>query len=279
MSAPRVHRPGLGTPTPAESGFDPLADAEVRAAGFRPAKQIMGTTVFRLATRGMWNCGATPFAMRQRLPVLEVPVIQDIRARCRRTAYERLAEETVAAGGVGAVGVRLGIGTMGEAGHEYLALGTAVHTAGRVRPARPFLCGLGGRRFAALIRGGWVPCGIAVGVGVTIRHDDIRTRLAGFSFGNQELPAWTEMVSMARARARQMLLEDCARIGGEGIVLHENDLSLTGHECVRTARNWMSESSDVQDHMATAVLTGTAVVPFAAGAETAPPRLVVRLDR
>lgn len=269
----RLTRPG-----PFESGLDLAGERALRAAGFTPAKQVMGTTVFRLATKGMWNCGAKPFAIGQHLVTNEVVPMQDAHTHCRRLAFERLAAEAATTAADGVVGTTLRLDPIAELGHEYLALGTAVRSTGRVRPPRPFVCGFSAGGFAASIRAGWVPCGMAVGVGVTVRHDDIRTRFKGISTANQELPAWTEMISLARWRARQTLLEDCARIGAEGLVVQQNSLSFSHHTCARTARNYLNEDSDVQDFMATVTMWGTGVVPFTARAAGAPPEFVLDLN-
>lgn len=269
----RLTRPG-----PFESGLTVEGERALRAAGFAPTRRVMGTTVFRLSSKGMWNCGATPFAIGQNLHTQEVVPMQEAHAYCRRLAFERVAQECAGAGSDGVVGTRLDVQTVGDVGHEYLAIGTAVRSGGSVRPPRPFVSALSSKRFTALLRAGWIPVGMAVGVGVTVRHDDVKTRLSGMSFANQEMPAWTEMIATARWRAREMLIADCARIGAEGLVLHHNTMNFSHHECTRTARNYLSESSDVQDFMATVTMWGTGVVQFAAPSADATPDLVLDLN-
>ncbi|HWE88328.1 MAG TPA: hypothetical protein VG317_02540 [Pseudonocardiaceae bacterium] len=254
----RLTRPG-----PFESTFGVAGEQSLRATGFVPVKQVLGATVFRLSTKGMWNCGAKPFAIGAQHVALEVPPMREAHAYCRRSAFERLAQECAMAGGDGVVGAGMRLTAMADIGHEYLSLGTAVRSSGRVRPPRPFVASMDSARFGALIRSGWVPCGMAVGVGVSIRHDDMRTRLRGLSMANQEIPAFTELVALARFRARQMLIEDCARIGAEGLVLAHNTMVSSQHECSRTAMNYLSDNSDVQDFMITVTMWGTGVVPFA----------------
>lgn len=253
----------LARPVPFESTFAIDGDRALRATGFLPVKQVMGATVFRLSTKGMWNCGAKPFAIGAQHVALEVPPMREAHAYCRRLAFERVAQECAVAGGDGVVGVGMRLSEMAGVGHEYLSVGTAVRSSGQVRPPRPFVAALGSAALAALIRSGWVPCGMAVGVGVSIRHDDLRTRFTGLSMANQEITAFTELVALARWRARQTLLEDCARLGAEGLVLEHNTMVLSHHECSRTAMNYLSEKSEVQDFMVTATMWGTAVVPFA----------------
>jgi uncharacterized protein YbjQ (UPF0145 family) len=268
----------LSRPGPFESGLTVESERALRAAGFAPTRRVLGATVFRLSTKGMWNCGATPFAIGQTLRSLEVGPIQEAHAHCRRLAFDRLAQECAGAGSDGVVATGLELELIAGVGHEYLAQGTAIRSGGQVRPPRPFVAGLSGKRFAALLRAGWVACGMAVGVGVTVRHDDLRTRLTGLSMANQELPAFTELVALARWRAREMLIADCARIGAEGLVLHHNTSFASHHECTRTARNYLTEGGDVQDIMVTVTMWGTGLVPFAAHLGGTPPELVINLN-
>lgn len=155
---------------------------------------------------------------------------------------------------------------------EFSAIGTAVRARGSYHPRSPFLSDVSGQDFAKLVHSGWVPCGLAFGVAVGVRHDDWDTRQATRSWSNAEVPGYTDLVQHVRAKVRSDLAADVVRQGGTGVVLREMDLRITEQECQLSEGNL--------DHVAQATVVGTAIVPFTRTSPDAlPPSLtILRLD-
>jgi hypothetical protein len=124
-----------------------------------------------------------------------------------------------------------------------------------VRPPRPFTSDLTGQDFAKLIRAGWLPEALVMGVGVALRHDDWVQRRQQASWTNQELAGATELVHVARAAARHSLEADVRRHGGHGVVLRDMTLNVTEISCRRGG-------DESHDHFADAFMFGTAIVPL-----------------
>ena len=152
--------------------------------------------------------------------------------------------------------------TFGEfpfGGLELQVIGTAVRGAGAPAPPRPFSSDLSGQDFAKLIRAGWVPAGVAVGISVGARHDDGQTsRATARGAPNAEVEGYTELVNVTRQDARVQLAADVARMGAEGVVVSAIDLSIHDREC--------SSGQYTRDHFAEVTIIGTAIARFGSGA-------------
>ena len=85
----------------------------------------------------------------------------------RRLALARLEAEAAHLEAHGVVGVSLRQRHVGKDGHEVSAVGTAIRLTQGEPPVRPFLCTLSGADFWTLRRGGYRPCGAALGVCVS----------------------------------------------------------------------------------------------------------------
>jgi uncharacterized protein YbjQ (UPF0145 family) len=247
--------------------------AAVRAVGFDPAGQVMGTTVDQIGQGGWGSCGVTSSSgfggVSRSLAPGVVGTRDGSRSRwvgypglvqalyaARRRAVRRLEQECRAVGGDGVVGVTLTIEDFPGAAQalEFQAMGTAVRARGGVHPTRPFLTDLSGQEFAKLLSSGWVPCGLVFGVAVGVRHDDYRTRGLLRSWRNGEVAGYTDLVHHVRAQVRSELADDVARHGGAGVVVQDMTLRVWEQEC--------RVMDGVQDHVAQATIVGTAVSPF-----------------
>jgi uncharacterized protein YbjQ (UPF0145 family) len=173
-----------------------------------------------------------------------------------RTALARMVAEATAIGADGVVGVRLRVVHMENSNREFVALGTAVRARCATRPANVFTTELAGQDVAKLLRAGWVPAGIALGISVAIRHDDWATRQqASWGSGNTEVSGYTELVTHVRADARQRFHRSIGELGADGAVASELGL-----------RIWEIEPAENhRDHIAEATVFGTAVAQFHRG--------------
>lgn len=172
------------------------------------------------------------------------------------TALRRMLLEAASLGADGVVGVRLTVERLQGEAREFMALGTAVRARSGTRPAAPFSTELPGTDFAKLVMSGWIPVALQYGLEVAIRHDDYRTRAqAGsrlFNTGNVEVSGYTELVQHTRAAARDKLARKIATAGADGGVISGMSLKM-----------WEIEPSDGHtDHVAEAMVTGTAIAAF-----------------
>jgi uncharacterized protein YbjQ (UPF0145 family) len=183
------------------------------------------------------------------------PLVQAM-YQARRTAIDRMTAECAALGGHGVVGVRLFRGSFPLGGLEFRAIGTAVRASGAAHgPPAPFTSDVSGQDFAKLIRMGWVPAGLALGISIGSRHDDwTTTRQTRWRSGNTEVVGWTELVNESRHDARRQLESDVKRIGAEGVVIATMNMRVRARDCPSTVGR--------RDHIVEATLIGTAIVRF-----------------
>jgi len=179
-----------------------------------------------------------------------------------RLALSRLNDEAVDVGAHGVVGVKLAFEHMvGSAGTAtFLATGTAViHRDTAPLPA-PFLTNASGQNFERLIGLGYVPAGLAMGVGIVYVQPNCQARGNLTAVGpNRQIPA---AISVARGRARQHLAGTGHKMG-EGVV----HTDWTDQRFARFGESW--------NQMALAF--GTAVRRFKSETEPVSPRAVVPL--
>jgi uncharacterized protein YbjQ (UPF0145 family) len=112
-----------------------------------------------------------------------------------------------------------------------------------------------------------VPAALLLGIAVTVRHDDWRTRsqLGSWNWTNQEIDGYTDLTAKARSGARSRLAADTARYG-DGATAVVRDMSL------RISRRSCAAGNDAHDHLAEAMVVGTAIVPFRHRGGNAPAR-------
>lgn len=243
--------------------------AAVCGVGFEPVGQVFGACVYNIGYVGAAGCaggwsssdsgpagsltrvsGQGGFGVR--------PMVQAL-YEVRQKAIGRMTAQCAALGGHGVVGVSLTFGVFPFGGLELQVIGTAVRGAGAPAPPRPFGSDLSGQDFAKLIRAGWVPAGVAVGISVGARHDDGQTsRTTARGAPNAEVDGYTELVNVTRQDARVQLAADVARMGAEGVVVSAMDLSIHDREC--------SSGPYTRDHFAEVTIIGTAIARFSSGA-------------
>ncbi|MFF3016623.1 heavy metal-binding domain-containing protein [Streptomyces sp. NPDC057939] len=275
--------PGVPTaPRPGglwDSGLSSEEYAAVKGAGFEPVGQVLGTTVVNIGYGGVGGCpGAWTVRDGKRVPFSRwVQSLSSTAASihaARTLALSRAAAECGALGGDGIVGVELRIGRFPEGFVEYSVRGTAVRARSRVRPHRPFTSHLTGQDFAKLLYAGWVPTGLALGIGLEVRHDDWRTsRRTTWTADNQEVDGYTQLLGHVRREARRHLTLDAAKYGGEGLVVDEVELTVSESEC--------SSYGYARDFIAEAVLVGTSIARFGRSERSAGPTplTMMRLER
>ncbi|MQY39847.1 hypothetical protein SRB17_78750 [Streptomyces sp. RB17] len=253
--------------------------AALRAVGFEPVGQVMGSAVYHVGRSGRYwgyhdclyggmqyafSSAPAPTALSGRgAPSAGLVEVLD---RARRSALDRMTAECSALGGDGVVAAQLTVAPFVAQPNclEFKVIGTAVRAAGAVRAPQPFTCHLDGQGFAKLMTAGWVPVELLYGMSVGVRHDDYTTRAQTRSWSNTEVGGWSELVGAVRSDARAHLRAQTGRRGGDGVILSAGRLRIWGEPCMR------GSNSDQQDHVAEATLLGTTVARFTAREE--PPR-------
>ena len=246
--------------------------AGLEVAGFEVVGEVLGTTVMQIGWSGYGGCGwqtglgAFAPAVSGRSPWSGyAPYVKAVR-QGRDTALSRLLQEAAALGADGVVGVRFTDERMDATKREFMALGTAVRSRGRQRPAAPFTTELGGQDVAKLLAAGWVPVGMAYGIAVAVRHDDWRTQRQNSVWaGNNEVTGYTELLNHTRADARRDFTARAGRLGADAALLS-----------ALWSRMWPVEIGENHtDHVAECVLTGTAIASFRPGRPAATSSLTI----
>jgi uncharacterized protein YbjQ (UPF0145 family) len=253
----------------------------VTAVGLAPIGEVMGCMVEHIGWQGFAGCGyyglgagwasgwgaAGTVTSGQGARYAGYAPYVDALYRGYDTALARLVLEAQAMGADGVVGVRLSVTHLGQDNREFVALGTAVRSAGPVHPARPFVTDLAGADVAKLLQAGWVPVSIAFGISVAIRHDDYATLTqAGRWAGNTEVAGYTQLVQHVRDDARDRFRQHTGRAGADGALVSSMDLHV-----------WSIEPGENhRDHVAESTVFGTTVARFHSG-RTAPTRALTIL--
>ncbi|GGT02164.1 MULTISPECIES: heavy metal-binding domain-containing protein [Streptomyces] len=255
--------------------------AAIGGVGFEPVGQVLGTAVFEMGYSGVWGCPGswTASGGNNTVPASRWTPSLSLLARklyaARRTALSRAVAECSALGGDGIVGVDLRVTEFPAGGTEFTVRGTAVRARSRSRPRTPFTAHVGGQDFARLLEAGWVPVGLAVGVGLAIRHDDWRTGLrVPLALRNQEVDGYTQLIGHVRREARTQLALEAGRHGAQGVVVDDTRLRVEESEC--------PAFEGTRDLTAEAVFVGTSLARFGRPgrpAGTRPPLTITRLER
>lgn len=182
-----------------------------------------------------------------------------------------MTAECAALGGHGVVGLRLSRTPFIFGELEFTAIGTAVRAAGALAgPRVPFTCGLSGQDFARLIKAGWVPAGLALGIAIGVRHDDrVTTRQTRPWSGNTEMVGWTALVNETRQQARRRLEDDVRRLGADGVVIAGMGMRVRQRDCPETVGR--------RDHIVEVTFTGTGIAYFSDRSHSGPVLAVVPL--
>jgi len=243
--------------------------AGLEASGFEVVGEVLGTIVMQISWAGFRGCGYGPVmggfgggfnigpgtvtSSNRRARWAGYAPYVDALKHGRNTALDRMVIEAAALGADGVVGVRLTDERMDAGKREFMALGTAVRSKGRQRPARPFTTDLSGQDVAKLLTAGWVPAGIAYGISVAIRHDDWRTQSqAGYFAGNTEVAGYTELMNHVRADARHEFAVLAGRLGGDSALM-----TSIGHHV------WeLEQGENHRDHVAECIITGNTIARY-----------------
>jgi uncharacterized protein YbjQ (UPF0145 family) len=248
--------------------------AAIRSVGFEPVGQVMGSAVYQVGRSGRyWGYHACGYAgsgwMGRGYGTAGIALSGDgapsaalvrVLDSARRTALGRMSAECAALGGDGVVAAQLTMDPFPSAPNclEFKVIGTAVRAAGPVRPRLPFTSHLDGQGFAKLVTAGWVPVELLVGMSIGVRHDDYRTQRQSFSWSNQEMDGWSQLVHHVRADARTQLARQGAEQGADGVILADGDLRIWEERCFNSG-----QGNEQTDHIAESTLLGTAIARFA----------------
>jgi uncharacterized protein YbjQ (UPF0145 family) len=257
--------------------------AAIRSVGFEPVGQVFGAAVYDAGSAVGYSCPGAPGSSGGGSPTLATqvsgrggagsfgPLVQAM-DQARHTAVDRMITECAQLGGHGVVGVHVTSGAF-LGGTQFTVIGTAVRAPGAVRGESPFTSDVSGQDFAKLIRAGWVPVGLALGISIGSRHDDrATTRQARWVAGNAEVAGWTDLVSQARHDARRQLERDVSRLGADGVVIAAMPMRVRQRDCPAVIGR--------RDHIVETSLIGTAVACFSAAERRAdgPPLAIMSLD-
>jgi uncharacterized protein YbjQ (UPF0145 family) len=241
--------------------------AAVRAAGFHPVGQVLGSCVYHMGYTASYQCpgawmGGTGYTDTGRYAAFG-PMVTAL-YEARRRAISRMTAECQALGGDGVVGVRLSIQRFPAGGLEFQAIGTAVAAPGSgVRLKKPFTSHVTGQEFAKLVMNGWVPVSLVLGIAIGTRHDDWWTRMSSRRWaGNQEVAGYTDLVNQTRHASRQELARHVKGVHADGVVVSSIELEIRERECPVT--------DGQRDHICEATAIGTAIAAFRSRSRPAP---------
>jgi uncharacterized protein YbjQ (UPF0145 family) len=182
-------------------------------ADFEPLHLVMGSCIYHIGFQ--W----TAWTQSQ-----ELDLITGAMYEARYQAMSRMESEASQVGADGVVGVRIDVNHehWGHGLAEFVAIGTAVKARRgqyRVTAAqRPFTSDLNCQDFYTLLRSGYRPLGLVMGVSV---YHVARQGLGAF-FGrisqNVELDNFTEAMYASRERAMTRMQGEAHGLGAEGIV-------------------------------------------------------------
>jgi uncharacterized protein YbjQ (UPF0145 family) len=243
--------------------------AGVRAAGFHPVGQVLGSCVYHLGYTGSYNCpgawmGGAGYTTTSTGRYSAYAPLTASLYEARRLAVERMSTECALLGGDGVVGVRLAIRRFPAGGLEFSAIGTAVAAVdSSVKLRHPFTSHVTGQEFAKLVMNGWVPVSLVLGIAIGTRHDDWWTRMSSRRWaGNQEVAGYTDLVNQTRHASREELARHVHGVHADGVVVSSIDLEIRERECPVT--------DGQRDHIVEATAIGTAIAAFKSSGQ--PPR-------
>jgi uncharacterized protein YbjQ (UPF0145 family) len=181
--------------------------------GYEPCGLLAGVAVFHIGLVGILTGNG------------EVVPLSSALLDAREIAMRKLQTQAKRAGAEGVVGVRLSIEMPEGKGHlaRFIAIGSGIRRKrpGRSadeRPGDPFLSSLSGQEFAILIKGGYVPVGLVLGVCV---YHVARMQPATWlrtTFRSSEMPTYTSALYEARELAMTRLQNEARSLEADGVV-------------------------------------------------------------
>ncbi len=278
---------GVGIPPAAQRRIDEAASSKLASSlltvtshvgigsvGYEPVSEVMGSVV--LSTRGavLPPCGVSQFGMGMSMGMGmsqggpmggggmfggQYEPYVDVINRGWTIAMERMMLESEAVSAHGVVGIRLTQRPFEEGAYEFMVMGTAVRSSvGHDHRGRSiFTTHLDGQDTSKLIQHGWTPSRLIVRINLGVRHDDYQTINASGMFSqNVEIPGYTQLMTRARAEARQGLLAHLARGKEAGVIVDSLEARIFG-----------SGAQGHTDHYCEVRIIGTSIVPSGAREE------------
>jgi uncharacterized protein YbjQ (UPF0145 family) len=241
------------TETPFGSTLSTAGYLAVRKAGFRPLRQVQGTSVISLGRQplpsrkvrgsltpqrlaGVYGATAQVYVPRGGLAVqqflneggwMELEQRTAAYNDARRQALSHLRDEAREAGAMAVVDVRIRRGRFPHASGaiQFTALGTAIGSDRYELEEQETLSlvSLSGADFWKLFAAGHWPVGLVGGTSVVYVMSGFRTKYARFKFSrrswqNQEFEDYTHGVYQARIRAMGRLHEEARQVRATGVI-------------------------------------------------------------
>lgn len=207
-----------------------------KESGIEPISQVMGTCNFNVSYFGSYTGSYRSTG--------ELTNITDAQFHGRRLALERMRREAELLGASGVIGVRIVSKPpdLGRRHSEFTAYGTAVHVPGYPQGAQPFTSDLNGQEFWQLLKAGYHPAGVAMGVCSYYIYSNwvARQQMYGtLGFGNaknQEIDDYTWGFTAARDMAMSRLVVELSGLDADGIVgmKIDHDIEEIEYEANRT---------------------------------------------
>jgi uncharacterized protein YbjQ (UPF0145 family) len=232
----------------------------IEAAGCEPLELVMGSAIWHIGYQMLpaWTQGG------------EITQLSQAMYGAREAAMRRMEKEAGSAGADGIVGVRIGIDfeRWGAGLAEFSTVGTAIRSRSRrgslrTPRGRVFTSDLSGQDFWTLLRTGYRPLGLVMGSCVYMSSAQSVGAWLGSRTRNTELTNLTEGMYKARELAMERMDVEARSFGAEGVV---------GVKLTERAHAW---GNRVIEFLA----LGTAVRKWTDELDTAPPSMVVTLDR
>src|SRR5436305_8106701 len=229
----------------------------VREAGFDPVGLVIGSSIYHIGYQmANWNQNQ------------EMTVLTQAMYHARELAMTRMEEEASALRADGIVGVRLEVTRheWGEALAEFVAIGTAIRSRGgqSYRNVRglPFTSDLSGQDFWTLLRAGYRPVGMVMGICV---YDDAHQGMGQWfkQVGqNVEMTNYTQALYDARELAMERMQAEAVGLKAHGIV---------GAQIIERSHGWGS-------HVIEFFAVGTAVLSVSDTHQIPAPALTLLLN-
>jgi uncharacterized protein YbjQ (UPF0145 family) len=178
---------------------------------YRPSALDQSQAAYLSAPLGLQ---VPPVSTVDRLVSSSLVVYADAALAAWRSAIDHMLAEAEGLGADGVVGVTLSEKHGKGEVREFVVSGTAVRSRGPTHLASAFTTTLSGGDVAKLMRAGWMPASIVLGLSVAIRHDTLRARLArARPTSGREVVGISELVHAARENARRQLASRTAAMG------------------------------------------------------------------
>lgn len=282
--------------------------ALIHEAGFEPVGMVVGSSVYHVGWQPNYMAYGG-FGMGYVYQDQELDTLTAAKYQARELAMSRMEAEADALGADGVVGVRLTVGQFawGADLSEFIAIGTAVRArkapggAGasyRTKFGKPFTSDLSGQEFATLLKSGYRPLGLVLGVSVYAAYQNgvefqqisgwmygWSGAMGGFGSYNQEVNHFTDAMYATRNLAMGRLHREAEELGAEGVVgMHvEVTPSLSKDDPEFWEELNDRDAGPAMNHWRTFLVdmfaVGTAVAPLSADHKIAPPQMVVFLDK